>query len=203
MKPTQQKDQRSIPFPNLILPNLVPVNRPTRIRISVNNGTKEITVEENGKSIRVIENGDGIQVEKKDEKGRIVKTKYKDAAELKEKDADAHKAYQKAAPGGGVQIQMQQNGLPNLPGNGLPQFAPQQLQMQKQLDEIRKRLEEHRKRNTEMHQQNRKRHEEMLERIRKKHTVPPALPPQPKPIETETLDPIEVESSRPSTRPSR
>ncbi len=90
-----------------------------------------------------------------------------------------------------MQIQMQQNGLPNPPGNGLPQFAPQQ-QTQNQLDELRKRLEEHRRRATEMHEQNRKRHEEMLERIRKMRTVPPAPPPGQKPIETETVEPIEV-----------
>ncbi len=141
----------------------------------------------------MIENGDGIQVEKKDGNGKIVKTKYKNAAELKEKDADAHQAYQKATAGGRIQIQMQPNGIPNLPGQlrVAPQpFQPQQLQ--KQIEEMRKRLEENRNRNAELHEQNLKRHEEMLERIRNLRTIPSAVPPPPAPIETKIADPTEV-----------
>lgn len=171
-------------LPNLALPNQARVNRRTRIRISVTDGSKDITVEEDGKSIRVIENADGIQVEKKVANGKTIKTKYKDAAELKTKDADAHKAYQKAIAGGPARIQMQINGIPIQPGQ--LRAAPQ---LPKQLEEIQERIE---KRNAEMREKHRKQHEEMLERIRKLRATPPEFPPRPERIETKVDVPLEV-----------
>ena len=186
--PNMQVPNLRLPnLPNLALQNRAPINRRTRVRISVADGSKDVTVEENGKSIRVIENADGIQVEKKVENGKTVKTKYKDAAELKEKDPDAHKAYQKAIAGGPAPIQLQING--NLIQPGQLQAAPQ---FPRQLEQMQKRIDELRKRNAELREKQLKQHKEMLERIRKQQAVPPSFPPRPKRIETEISEPLEV-----------
>lgn len=157
-----------------------PIN-PQTIRISIVGGRRDITLEENGKSIRVSDQADGIHVEKKDQGGRIVKTKYKDLAELKKKDEEAHKVYQKGDQDPlQVQRNMPQNVIPMMPapfGNAL------QLQGQRRIDELRKRIEAQRKENRRMQQK-------MLDEIRSRREPP--KPPQRQPEATKKAGPLEV-----------
>lgn len=182
--PSTKRSRPMLRVPNLGIPNPAALNRHVRIRVSVTNGSKDISVEENGKSIRVIENGDGIQVEKKDQTGKTVKTKYKDVAELQAKDVDAHRAYQKAA-GGQIQIQLKPNGVPIQDGR-LP-AERMQHQLPQQIEALRKQIEEHRIRHAEQMKQ----HQEILERIHQSRPVPPAVP-RPRPTEPKIVDPLEV-----------
>jgi hypothetical protein len=173
-------------FPNLPAPNNI--NRRIQIQVKIAGGDKDITVEENGKKIRVIENANGIQVEKSNGKGGVTKKTFKDVDELKEKDAEAHKAYKRA--GGNGILPLNRRAMPVLPGQ--PQRA---LNLP---DDLRKRHQEILK----QHQQMRDKHKEMLERMKRKQSAPPARPPLEVPIETSSprYDVVAVSDSNRSSK---
>jgi len=177
--PPQARNAAPMPIPIFNFPQ--PVNRRIAIQVKITNGDKDVTVEENGKKVRVIENADGIQVEKHDGNGGITKKKFKDLAELKQKDAEAHHAYQRAIGGrGGAVNPRNLPGIPAVPG--VQQLAPQAMI----LDEIAKKHEEIRKQDEEI----RKQHLEMIERLRQAQPLPPVVPVPSK--TTETKNPFEV-----------
>lgn len=175
-----EEEEEVQPFGPMIRPPQmgVPVNRRVNIRVTINNGAKDVTVEENGESIRVQENQqDGIRVERKDANGNITKKTYKDADELKEQDPKAHRVYEKASPNraGGFRFEMKQ-GFPGIPA---PQIAPNG---QPNFDEIRKRHEA-------LHQQ----HLKMIEELRKQHQgAPQPIQPDPAPADPPTPKPADV-----------
>ena len=95
--------------------------------ITIRNGNREVKVEENGKSIRVSESQNGVEVEKNDGNGKVTKQQYKDLQEMKEKDPDGYRTFEKAVPGGG-RIKNPGAKNPRQAGKGLqfqvPNFGP-------------------------------------------------------------------------------
>ena len=150
-----------LPAPFLVPPALVRP-RPMQIQVRIANGRKDITIKENGNSIRVLDTGDGIQVEKKKGQAPTTKKIYKNLDELKAKDDEAYRAYQRA--GGGLRFPAQPRlQLPDArPAAPVPNAIP---------EDIRKSIQQR-------HEDLRKRHEENLQRLRESRPLP-ARPNQP------------------------
>ena len=94
---------RQVPLP------VAPMNQQIQVQIKSVNGQREIKINENGREFRFRDDGDGIAVERPDGKGGVQKDRYKDKAELKEKDPDAYQVYERYA-GRGNRIQLQIGG---------------------------------------------------------------------------------------------
>lgn len=125
-------------------------NGARKISMKNNNGVKEIEAEENNRKIKINDDpNQGIKIEiteTKDGKETTRKVEAKDADDLKKKDADAFKDYEKYSKGnGGIQI----NGL-QIQGGALPiPIQPGQIRpfpVQRAPIQIRKGMEEHIKR---------------------------------------------------------
>ena len=65
------------------------------IQLKGGGGRKELSISDNGKTFRFVEDKDGIQVERPDGNGGSKKATYKDAQELKAKDPESHRKYEK------------------------------------------------------------------------------------------------------------
>jgi hypothetical protein len=159
----------------------MPANQRITVRVTIRDGDKDIQIEENGKSIRVRENQkDGIQVERKDANGNIEKKSFKDETELKEKDPEAHRAYERGN-GGGIKLEFngRAQGMPNAP-DGFPGDPPN-------LDEIRKQHEA-------LHQQHLERIRQLREGRGIEQPLKPVDPePAPEPAaEPKIIDALEV-----------
>lgn len=91
------------------------------VRTRIVNGVKQIDAEENGRKVKIVDdpqNGIKMEItEKKNGKETTRKIEAKDADDLKKKDAEAHKIYEKYSKNaGGIQI----NGIQLQPGRAIP-----------------------------------------------------------------------------------
>ena len=93
-----------------------------KIQVQNNNGVKTIDVDDNGKKIKIEEDNNGIKVtttEKVNGQDKTETTEAKDVDELKKKNPEAAKAYEKYGKGNGIgniQIQIQAQAVPGGPG---------------------------------------------------------------------------------------
>ncbi|MGI9471509.1 MAG: hypothetical protein ACR2NZ_08265 [Rubripirellula sp.] len=133
-----------LPAPFLVPPAFAPRGKQVQVQIRIANGLKDVTVKENGNSIRVLDVGNGLQVEKKNGKGPLTKQIYKDAAELKLKDPDAHRVYQRGEAGFGLRIRPGRPvpGQPAAPRLPLPAPGDAKQDIQQRHQEINKRHKE-------------------------------------------------------------
>lgn len=73
-----------------------PMRRQTRISIRSVNGVRSIEVTENNRQFKFRDTGNGLEVERPGVNGGVQRATYKDANELKKKDAEAYGHYQRA-----------------------------------------------------------------------------------------------------------
>lgn len=120
-RPEPQPRMPRLPNNNmgLNLPQLIPPafgqggGMNLRISVKTINGVRSIEVVQNNETYRFQDVPGGIEVERPDGKGGMKKTVYKDAAELKTKDAEAFGVYQKAGGDRRGQNRMQLRFGPN------------------------------------------------------------------------------------------
>lgn len=160
-----------LPAPFLVPPALVRP-RPMQIQVRIAKGRRDITIKENDNSIRVLDTGEGIQVEKKKGQAPTTKKIYQNLEELKTKDTEAYRAYQRA--GGGLRFPMQ----PNLQ---IP-ATPARPKTDAKTEDIRKSIQQR-------HDELRKHHEENLHQMRESRPLPVG-PDQPasRPIDARAAD---------------
>ncbi len=177
---------------NQIFGRAIGGNQRIKIQVKITNGDREVTIEENGKKIHVAKKSDGIDVEKTDENGVKKKAHYKDIDELKKRDPEAHKAYQRA--GAGIEIKI--GGRAQAPQAALP-------------DEIRKRRQEMLDRRDEIlkrHEELRKQHFERVEemkRVTPRDSVPIEITPQQKPVDDDDAGKTEETDDKTTPAPPR
>lgn len=127
-----------------------------RVTVKETDGVKEIEVVEGDRTVKIIEDpAKGIQVKvttKKEGKEETKEYAAKDAAELKEKEPEAHKLYEQYKAGGGLRVEAV--ALPALLPAGFAPIAPPGVpapaairrlpgkELAEQLDKVQKQLSE-------------------------------------------------------------